>query len=236
MDSVRYFEFEFVWQALRGTSIHNYLDVSSPRLFPIVLVRERPEISATFINPDKGDLQETATLVKACGLDPRCQLRECLIESAPFAPESFDVITSISVVEHIPQDKKAIRKIWDLLRPGGKLFLSVPCAAAAEVEYIDVDFYGVQAADEIGFFFHQYKYDLPLLEERMFSVTGPPVRLGIYGEKTAGVLNRWLLKRWRGEPYPLWKEPYALARNFQRYDSLRELPGDGVIAMEFIKK
>src|SRR5262245_23736082 len=40
MDSTRYFEFDWVWsrlQRLRG--VRNYLDISSPRLFPLSYVR-----------------------------------------------------------------------------------------------------------------------------------------------------------------------------------------------------
>ena len=112
----------------------------------------------------------------------------------------------------------------------------MPCAAVAEEEYLDVDFYGVQVPDEHGFFFHQYKYDHSLLEERIYSVTGPPTRFAIFGEKRRGTLQSWLFKRWTGQKYPLWKEPYAVAREFRYYKSLLDLPGDGVIAMEFVKR
>jgi len=236
IDSVRYFEFDFMWRTLSEASFHNYLDVSSPRLFPVLLLRERPDISAEFVNPDKSDLQSTALLVNACGLESRCRLWNGLIEDAPFAPESFDAITSISVIEHIRDDNDAIRNMWGLLKHGGTLLLSVPCAAVAEEEYIDVDFYGLQAPDEHRFFFHQYKYDHSLLEERIYSVTGSPKRFAIFGEKRRGTLHSWLFQRWTGQKYPLWKEPYAVSREFQYYESLLHLPGDGVIAMEFVKR
>jgi predicted SAM-dependent methyltransferase len=236
IDSVRYFEFDFMWEALSKLQLQYYLDISSPRLFPVLFLRNHPHITAEFVNPDKADLRATAILVTACGLDSRCHLQSTMIEDAAFAPESFDAITSISVVEHIPDDKNAIRNIWGLLKPGGTLLLSVPCAALAEEEYIDVDFYGVQAPDEHGFFFHQYKYDHALLEERIFSVTGYPTRFAIFGEKRRGTLQSWLVKRWTGQKYPLWKEPYAVSREFRYYESLLDLPGDGVIAMEVVKK
>jgi SAM-dependent methyltransferase len=236
IDSVRYFEFDFMWRTLSETSFHNYLDVSSPRLFPIILLRKRTDTSAELVNPDKADLRNTANLVDACGLSSRCNLRDCLIEDAPFAPESFDTITSISVIEHIHDDTNAIKNLWRLLKPGGRLLLSVPCAAVAEEEYRDIDFYGVQSPDGQGFFFHQYKYDHSLLQERIYSVTGLPSRSAIFGEKEPGTLQNWLLRRWTGQKYPLWKEPYAMAREFRDYESLSELPGDGVVAMEFVKK
>jgi len=235
MHSTRYFEFDFMRHSLSGIPFRCYLDVSSPRLFPIILASARPEITAELVNPDKKDLQVTARYVRACGIDSRCHLRECRIEEAPFTPELFDVITSISVVEHIPQDKDAVNSMWELLKPGGKLLLSVPCAAVAEEQYLDVDHFGLQSPDENGFYFHQYIYDHSLLMERFYSVMGPPVRLAIYGEKKPGSLLAGLLEKWSGQDYPLWKEPYAMGREWRRYDSLTDLPGEGVISLEFTK-
>ena len=225
-----------MWRALAGLPIQHYLDVSSPRLFPIFFLGKRPGITAELVNPDRKDLHHTAALIRACGLEERCQFRNCLIEDAPFAPESFDAITSISVVEHIPRDQEAVRKMWELLRPGGKLLLSVPCAAVAEEEFVDVDFFGLQNPDDAGFFFHQYIYDQSLLEEKFYSVAGSPTQISIFGEKKVGTLLNGLLKKWSGQEYPLWKEPYIMAREFQRYDAISDLPGLGVIALEFVKR
>jgi len=36
--------------------------------------------------------------------------------------------------------------------------------------------------------------------------------------------------------YPFYKEPYIVGRNFRLFNEIDELPGLGVIAMEFIKK
>lgn len=236
IDSVRYFEFEFMWKALSRMQVRNYLDVSSPRLLPIIFLRSRPGTNGELVNPDEIDLGATEALVMASGVHSRCGIRNCRIEQAPFAPGSFDAVTSISVIEHIPDCQNAIRTLWELLKPGGSLLLSVPCAAVAEAEHIDVDFYGLQTPDENGFFFHQYKFDQVLLEERIYRVTGLPARLAIFGEKRAGTLLGWLCQRWAGQGYPLWKEPYSIARDFQYCETLSDLPGDGVIAMEFVKQ
>jgi len=236
MHSTRYFEFDFMWRSLADVPIQNYLDVSSPRLFPILLLSKRLEMAAELVNPDKKDLQETARFIRACNLDTRCHLRDSPAENAPFAPQSFDAITTISVVEHIPRDRDAVVKMWELLKAGGRLLLSVPCAAVAEEQFLDVDHFGLQTPDENGFFFHEHIYDQSLLEERFYSVMGSPARFAIYGETKAGSLLEGLLKYWSGRGYPLWKEPFAMAQEFRRYESLSDLPGEGVIAMEFIKK
>jgi SAM-dependent methyltransferase len=196
----------------------------------------RPEVTAELINPNPVDLEETAFLVEACGLNKRCTLSGYLIEDAPFPPGSFDLITSISVVEHIPEDKKALMKIWELLKPEGRLVLSVPCAAVCEALYIDVDQFGLQRPDEENFFFLQYVYDQALLEDRFYSVTGPPNRYAIYGERKPGTLRRGLIKKWSGGNYAKWREPYTMAQEFQRYETLADLPGEGVIVIELVKK
>jgi SAM-dependent methyltransferase len=236
VESTRYFEFGLAWDFLSDISIGRYLDVSSPRLFPLALMTERRKAIAELINPNEEDLSATTALVQVCGLADRCTLSHCLIEEAPFRPGTFDLITSISVVEHIPADKNAVQQMWGLLKPGGRLVLSVPCAAAAEEQYIDVDQFCLQQPDKDGFFFLQYVYDDALLQERFYSVVGPPARHGIYGEREPGTLRRGLVKKWSGGKYPRWREPYTMAQDFQHYERLADLPGEGVIVMAFEKK
>jgi 2-polyprenyl-3-methyl-5-hydroxy-6-metoxy-1,4-benzoquinol methylase len=45
---------------------------------------------------------------------------------APFQPESFDVITSFHVVEHLPQPRAALRRMLEWLTPGGLMIVEVP--------------------------------------------------------------------------------------------------------------
>lgn len=236
MHFTRYFEFDFMWRALADTPVQHYLDVSSPRWFPIFLLSKRCEARGVFVNPDAKDLKDTGRFIRACGLDARCQLRDSLIQDVQFVPQSFDLITAISVVEHIPQDKEAVIKMWKLLRRGGRLLLSVPCSAVAEEQYVDLDQFGLQPPDQNEFFFHQHIYDDELLADRLYSVMGPPTRWALYGERNAGSLLKGLLQYWSGGGYPLWKEPYTMAREFRRYDKVSDLPGEGVICMEFVKE
>lgn len=235
MSSTRYFEFAFMWDALSKLSIPRYLDVSSPRLFPIILTLKKHELVADLVNPDAADLTSTSHLVKALNLQSRCNIHACLIGAAPFEPSSFDVVTSMSVVEHIPQDMQAVQKMWELLKPGGRLLLTLPCAAEALEQYINQNAYGLLEPDEQGFVFFQRLYDQDLLEERVFSVAGQPRRRVIYGERTAGA-HRRTLDRQLGDPfYPFWREPYMMGQDFCYFKELGELTGEGVIGLEFEK-
>jgi SAM-dependent methyltransferase len=235
MDSTRYFEFAFIWNVVSELSTPRYLDVSSPRLFPIILILRKHEVIAELMNPDTADLTATAKLVEALHLENRCNLRGCLISTAPYEPRSFDVVTSISVVEHIPQDTQAVQKMWDLLKPGGRLLLTMPCAAQTSEQYINRNEYGLLAPDDKGYFFFQRLYDQRSLEERIFSVTGQPRQQVIYGERSPGALRR-NLDRKMGDPYyPYWREPYMMGQDFCYFKGLGELPGEGVIGLEFKK-
>jgi SAM-dependent methyltransferase len=48
------------------------------------------------------------------------------ITNIPFADESFDVILCNHVLEHIPDDGKAIKELYRVLKPNGWAILQVP--------------------------------------------------------------------------------------------------------------
>ncbi|MBN1484052.1 MAG: class I SAM-dependent methyltransferase [Chloroflexia bacterium] len=47
---------------------------------------------------------------------------------APLRPASFETIFSFDVIEHIPDDRRFLQALVELLAPGGTLWLSTPCA------------------------------------------------------------------------------------------------------------
>ena len=235
MDSVRYFEFDFARHALKDRSIERYLDVSSPRLFPITLLALERSVIADLVNPDRRDLAVTRELARAAGYSDRCAFHQALIADSGLPASAFQAITSISVIEHIPDDARAVRVMWSLLSPGGVMVLTVPCAAEAFEEYIDINEYGLMVPDKDGFVFGQRFYDTALLEERIFSQIGEPSMSRVYGERSAGLFfaNR---SQKLGDPnYPFWREPFMMGRDFRYYADVAELPGIGVVGMSFTK-
>jgi 2-polyprenyl-3-methyl-5-hydroxy-6-metoxy-1,4-benzoquinol methylase len=50
------------------------------------------------------------------------------LETAPYSPEFFEIITLWDVLEHIPQPDALLKKSHSLLKPGGILFLHTPNA------------------------------------------------------------------------------------------------------------
>ena len=51
-------------------------------------------------------------------------------ESLPFAPESFDIVTALDVIEHVDDDIVTLRDLYTTMRPGGLLIISVPAYRA----------------------------------------------------------------------------------------------------------
>jgi len=47
-------------------------------------------------------------------------------ETLPFASSTFDLVTALDVVEHTDDDLEVLREIRRVLRPGGRLLLTVP--------------------------------------------------------------------------------------------------------------
>lgn len=238
MDSVRYFEFDFFYKRfLDHPDFRNYLDISSPRLFPALIIKNFPHINGTIINPDIKDLNVSEKLFSACGFANRCLFVNKTIANLNLPDQAFDIITSISVIEHIPGvgDIEAVKKIWELLRPSGRLLISVPCARNAFEEYIDFNEYGLLTPDNDSYVFGQRFYDKKLLEDRFWHMLGPPKNAVIYGEKQKGFFFKNRQKRLESNHYPFWREPYMVGQNYCIFDSIDNLPGIGVIALEFIK-
>jgi 2-polyprenyl-3-methyl-5-hydroxy-6-metoxy-1,4-benzoquinol methylase len=69
------------------------------------------------------ELNADAALNKVTGFDIRNQYAE---EAAAAAPESFDVVCSFQVLEHVPDPRSFIEACIRLVRPGGKIILSTP--------------------------------------------------------------------------------------------------------------
>jgi SAM-dependent methyltransferase len=55
----------------------------------------------------------------------------------PFADESFDIVVSMDVIEHVPEPLPWLRETVRVLRPNGVLFLTTPNYASWSLKFIE---------------------------------------------------------------------------------------------------
>lgn len=90
------------------------------------LLREmhRRNLKVTGIDYSKKSLKESRFIFASENL--RIPLVRGTAERLPFKKESFDSITMLGVLEHIPQPERALGEINRVLKKGGVFFVSVP--------------------------------------------------------------------------------------------------------------
>ncbi|MEO6876026.1 MAG: class I SAM-dependent methyltransferase [Opitutaceae bacterium] len=52
------------------------------------------------------------------------------ITALPFADQTFELVTAFDVVEHVTDDERALSELTRVLKPGGRLILSIPLHSA----------------------------------------------------------------------------------------------------------
>ena len=57
------------------------------------------------------------------------------VRRLPFADGSFDVVTAMDIIEHIDDDKAAASEIFRVLKPGGRLLVTVPAFSSLWSEH-----------------------------------------------------------------------------------------------------
>ena len=72
--------------------------------------------------------------------------------SAPFAPESFDVITCFDVLEHLYQPMQVMAKVREWLKPDGIFYVLVPNIESAEAHIFKSYWYGLELPRHLSHF------------------------------------------------------------------------------------
>lgn len=62
---------------------------------------------------------------------------KCDVQNLPFDNNSYDVVICNHVLEHVPDDKKAMQEILRVLKPGGYSILQIPADFSREVTFSD---------------------------------------------------------------------------------------------------
>jgi SAM-dependent methyltransferase len=234
----RYYEFEFADRA-RPDAASRALDVSSPRLFPFYLAEVRRCPSVTLINPDERDLAVSRAFARRLGIHA-IHTAPLRVEALADHGETYDFITSISVVEHVSGDDGdvvAMRSMFSSLNPGGRLVVTIPVDRQFRLEYRPVDYYGTSGpTDAGGSVFFQRLYDRKAIDERLTAAVGrTPTLVGWFGERVAGTFVSYEREWMRLGLDATIEDPRRIADDYQEYPDWESMPGVGVCALAFDK-
>jgi SAM-dependent methyltransferase len=233
LESTRYFEFDFAWKSLPSPADSlNCLDVFSPWLLPLLLLHRKRISNATVVSTDRKALPEFRRLLNAANLGSRCAIVDQSPEKSSLEAETFDVITSISGLAQIDNNSTIMAAIWRLLKPGGRLIMSLPCGKTAK-ESINCSM-PVEEVDDARTSDTKQIYDPRRLREDIFSEFGEPQSTVVYGE-TLNFGSRRPEKKRAGLYHPPPREPVKMARDWRCFSRIEDLPGMGIVAMKFIK-
>jgi 2-polyprenyl-3-methyl-5-hydroxy-6-metoxy-1,4-benzoquinol methylase len=89
--------------------------------------------------------------------------RMTLAQSLPYADDAFDVVTMLAVLEHLSHPGAVIAEVFRILKPGGRLVLTVPSTAAKPVLEFLAFRLGIVSAAEIRD--HKCYYNRRLLHQ-----------------------------------------------------------------------
>lgn len=191
IDATRYTEFPYLIKFLRKNkiyhkSINNTLDISSPFMMSYYLSRFSKVIK-TDINPnEKHFIREQENL--------KFQLENSL--NLSFEDNQFDLVYSISVIEHIYE--KYIDSIKEMIRvtkKNGLLYITIPVAKEYQEEWLDSNIYSNQYKAEEKTFF-QYRFDEAHINTILESIKDSVNILSsdIYWERRNGDYDKLILK------------------------------------------
>lgn len=239
---VRYFEYSFALRHFKHMRPSFCLDLSSPRLFSSYVMNLSRDIAVDVVNPDMSDLQLTRNLMHNLGISSdRARFLQAYAESLPFDAASFDMIWSISVIEHIPSPNvwKALDELWRVLRLKGVLILTVTVSRKYWDEFREESVYRLKSeqVDERGVFFQRH-YDAMKLKSDLLSrfSGGRVIDSAIYGERRSGWFTSYE-KMWqkKGNHFTCW-DPLRMQFAFRPYASIDAMPGDGIICLAVKKE
>lgn len=155
MDPSRYLEFPETLRELAVKPGQRVFDLASPKLVATYLATQG--VSVVSVDELASEVETWRTLA---GHIDGVEFQVADGRTLPFPNESFDHCYSISVLEHIPGDGDAgaLRELARILRPGGRIVVTLPYADEYSEDWRERPMY-VDHGDTDGRFFFGRWYD-----------------------------------------------------------------------------
>jgi len=120
---------ERIFRALRLSSERGpYLDVGVGGSGATVVEAGRLGVESIGCDLSVEGVVRAARFARAEGVDDRVSLVVCAAEALPFPDESVGCASAVAVLEHLDDDDVAAAELSRVLRPGGRLWVTVPHA------------------------------------------------------------------------------------------------------------
>jgi SAM-dependent methyltransferase len=153
LDPSRYLELPWAIERLGTRPGERVLDLASPKLLAVVLARQGVDMTSV----DQLE-REVETWRALAGEVSQLKLQVADGRALPFPDASFDHAYSISVLEHIeePGDAEALRELARVVRPGGKVLVTLPHTQAYREDWRDAPVYANEPGGGRSFFQRWY--------------------------------------------------------------------------------
>jgi SAM-dependent methyltransferase len=179
LDPSRYVELPWAERELAARRGERVLDLASPKLLAAALARSGVDV----VSVDRLESEIAAWR----RLAPEVRFEVADGRSLPFEDVSFDHAYSLSVLEHIPEpgDEEALRELARVVRPGGRVVVTLPYAERYREDWLDRPMYAAEADGERHLF--QRWYDEERLERLLAAAPGLELR----GRTVARLQPNW---------------------------------------------
>jgi SAM-dependent methyltransferase len=165
VEDVRLFELPETVAALDVVRGERVLDLASPKMAAVALAKAGARVTSV-------DLLESeiATWRDLAGHVPGLDFQVADGRRLPFADETFDHAYSISAIEHIAEDGdfRALAELARVVRPGGRIVVTVPFDTVYREDWRDQPSYGEHTLSQNGKWFFSHVYD----DDRLTRLTG----------------------------------------------------------------
>jgi ubiquinone/menaquinone biosynthesis C-methylase UbiE len=156
LDPSRYLELPETRRELAAQPGEQVLDLASPKLLAVALAREGVQV--TSVDQLSDEIERWRRLTTG---EPNLRFEVADGRALPYEDAGFDHAYSVSVLEHIPErgDEAALKELARVVKPGGRIVLTLPHARKAWDEFRDHPLYADHGPSPSGRYFFQRWYD-----------------------------------------------------------------------------